>query len=73
MITGISIGQETCRILGQVSNNLLYWVKNLQKDYVVRGEINEKTAYIKARSLMDRTLEDNGKACQAEREAKVVE
>ena len=29
--------------------------------YVVRGEINEKTAYIQARSFMARTLEDNGK------------
>ena len=25
MITGISMGQETCQILGQVSHNLLYW------------------------------------------------
>ena len=32
MIIGMSIGQETCRILGQVSLNLLYWKKNLQKD-----------------------------------------
>ena len=40
---------------------------------MVRGEINEKTAGIQARSFMARTLEDNGKECQAEREAKVVE
>ena len=33
---------------------------------------NEKTAYIQARSFMARTLEINGKACQAEGEAKVV-
>ena len=32
MIIGISMGQETCRILGQVSHNLLYWKKNLQTD-----------------------------------------
>ena len=30
MITGISMGHETCQILGQVSHNLLYWKKNLQ-------------------------------------------
>ena len=33
----------------------------------------EKTAYIQARSSMARTLEVNGKARQAEGEAKVVE
>ena len=32
MITGISMGHETCRILGQVSHNLLYWKKNLPTD-----------------------------------------
>ena len=32
MITGISIGHETCEILGQVSHKLLYWKTNLQKD-----------------------------------------
>ena len=36
------------------------------------SEIDEKTAYIQARSSMARTLEVNGKACQAEGEAKVV-
>ena len=40
---------------------------------VVREEINETTAYIQARSFMARTLEDNGKGCQAEGEAKVVD
>ena len=39
---------------------------------VVRGEIDEKTADIQARSFMARILEDNGKECQAEGEAKVV-
>ena len=29
MIIGISMGLETCQILGQVSHNLLYWKKNL--------------------------------------------
>ena len=38
-----------------------------------RGEIDEKTACMQARSLMARTLEINGKARQAEGEAKVAE
>ena len=39
---------------------------------MVRGEINEKTAYIQARSSMARVMEVNGKERQAEGEAKVV-
>ena len=70
MIIGISMGEETCQILGQVSLNLLHWKKNL---YVVREEINKKTADIQARSFMARTLEVNGTARQAGEEAKVVE
>ena len=46
--------------------------KTSRRIYVVRGEINEKTAYIQARSSMARSLEVNGKARQAEGEAKVV-
>ena len=38
---------------------------------MVRGEVNEKTAYIQARSSMARTLEVNGKARQAEGKAKM--
>ena len=40
--------------------------------YVVRGEIDEKAAYIQARSSMARALEINGKASQAEGKAKMV-
>ena len=40
--------------------------------YVVRGDINEKTAYIQARSSMARALKVNEKARQAEGQAKVV-
>ena len=36
------------------------------------GEIDGKTADIQARSFMARTLDQNGKKCQAEGEAKVV-
>ena len=32
MIIGISMDLETCRILGQVSHNLLHWKKNVQTD-----------------------------------------
>ena len=32
MISGISMGLETCHILGQMSHNLLFWKKNLQTD-----------------------------------------
>ena len=39
---------------------------------MVRGEIDEETAYIQAKSFTARTLEINGKACQAEGEAEVV-
>ena len=39
---------------------------------LVRGETNEKTVDIQARSFMARNLENNGKARQAEGEAKVV-
>ena len=46
--------------------------KTSRRIYVVRGEINKKTAYIQARSSMARTVEINGKARQAEGEAKVV-
>ena len=72
MIIGISMGLETCQILGQVSHNLLNWKKTSRRIFVVRGEINEKTAYIQARSTMARALEVNGKAHQAEGEAEVV-
>ena len=46
--------------------------KSSWRIYLVRVEINEETAYIQARSSMARTLEVNGKARQAEGEAKVV-
>ena len=47
--------------------------KTSKRIYVVRGEINEKTADIQARSFMARTLGENGKECQAEGEAKMVQ
>ena len=73
MIIGISMGQEICLIIGQVSHNFLYWKKNLPTDICVWGDINEKTAYIQPRSSLARALEVNGKECQAEGEAQVVQ
>ena len=46
--------------------------KTSRRIYMVRREINEKTADIQARSFMDITLGQNGKECQAEGEATVV-
>ena len=72
MIIGILMALETCLILGQVSHNLLYSMKNLLTDIHGPGEINEKAAYIQARSSMARVMEVNGKERQAERKAKMV-
>ena len=47
--------------------------KTSRRIYVVRVKIDEKTADIQARSSMARKQENNGKECQAEGEAKVVE
>ena len=46
--------------------------KTSRRIHVVRCEINKKTAYIQGRSSMARALEVNGKARQADGEAKVV-
>ena len=71
MIIGTLMALETCLILGQVSHNSLS-KKKLLTDICGPGEINEKTAYIQARSSMARALEVNGKACKAKGKAKVV-
>ena len=47
--------------------------KTSRRIFVVRGEINEKTADIQAISLMARNMENHRQECQAEGEAKVVE
>ena len=39
---------------------------------MVRGEVDEETAYIQARSPMARVMEVNGKECKAEGKAKMV-
>ena len=66
------MGHEICLFLGHVSLNLLFWKKTSRRICVVRGETDKKAVNIQARSFMARTLEDNGKECQAEGKAKVV-
>ena len=72
MTIGISMDQEICLILGRVSLSLLYWKRNLQTDFCGPGETDKTASDIQARSFMARNLENNGKECQAEGEAKVV-
>ena len=72
MIIGISMGQEICLIIGQVSLSIFYY-KKPPDGYMWSGRrLTRKTADIQARSVMARTLGQNGKECQAEGEAKVV-
>ena len=66
MIIGISMGQEICRILGQIHSVYSIERKTSNRIYVVRGEINKKAADIQARSFMARTLGEIWKECQAE-------
>ena len=63
MIIGISMDQEICLLLGQVSLSLLYEVRSLQKDICGPGETDKTASDIQARSIMARTLERNGKEC----------
>ena len=73
MIIGTLMALEICLILGQVSHNLLNLDEKAPDGFMWSGEeIDEKTADIQPRSFMARTLEINGKAHQAEGEAKVV-
>ena len=72
MIIETLMALETCLFLGQVSHNLLYSTKKLLTDISGPTEIDEKTAYIQARSSMARAMEVNGKECKAEGKAKVV-
>ena len=62
MTIGISIDQEICLILGQVSLSL-----TSRRIYVVQGETDKTASDIQARAL-----DEIGKKCLAEREAKMV-
>ena len=73
MTIGISMGQEICLIIGQVSLSILYCKSNLQTDICGQGEETDtKAANMQGRLFMARTMGGNGKECQAEGEAKVV-
>ena len=64
------------RLLGSLDRlHSIYSVgrKTSRRIYVVRVETDKTAVNIQARSFMARTLEDKGKECQAEGEAKVVE
>ena len=61
MIIGTSMGQETCLILGQVSLSYSIGRETSKRIYVVRGEIDKKTADIQARSFMARAMGEIGK------------
>ena len=56
MIIGISMGHETCQILGQVSHNLLYWMKNLPTDICGPGGTDKTAGQLKNQSSI--MLED---------------
>ena len=53
MIIGMSMGQETCRILGQVSLNLLYWKKNFLKDFCGSGEDQHENRFHPGQIIFD--------------------
>ena len=73
MIIGTLMALETCLILGQVFHTIYFMGrKSSRRTYVVQDEIDEKTAYIQARSSMARVMEVNGKERQTEGEAKMV-
>ena len=69
---GTSMDPEIFLILGQVSHNLLYWKKNLLTDTCGPGGDYSENSLHPGQVIMARNLEINGKACQAEEEAKVV-
>ena len=71
MIIGTSMGEEICLILVQVSLSLLCLKRNLQTDICGPGETDKTAVNIQARLFMARTLDEIGKKCQAEREAKM--
>ena len=73
MTDGISMDQEICLILGQVSLSLLLRWETSRRIFVVRWETDKKVVNNQARSFMARTLDKIGKKCWAEGEAKMVQ
>ena len=72
MIIGISMVSRLVRFLDRFHSIYAIGRETSRRIYVVPGDIDEKTADIQARSSVARVLEINGKARQAEGEAKVV-
>ena len=73
MIIGTLMALETCLILGQVSHNLLYSTKKALDEYMWSGvRLMRKQFTSRPDHLLARVMEVNGKARQAEGEAKVV-
>ena len=72
MTIGISMDQEICLVLGQVSLSLLYEVRKLQKEICGPVRTDKKAANIQARSFMARALDKIRKKCWAEGEAEMV-
>ena len=74
MIIGTLMDLETCQILGQVPHNFTLLEENLQTDICgPGGGLTRKQLTSRPDHLWPETLEINGKARQAEGEAKVVE
>ena len=65
MTIGISMDQEICPIIGQVSHSLLYWKRNFQTDICGLGG--------KVTSRPDHLWPKVGKKCPAEGEAQMVQ
>ena len=64
------MGHETCQILGQVSHNLLYWMKKSLDGYMWSGErLTRKQQTSRPDHSWPETLEVSGKARQAEGKA----
>ena len=72
MIIGISIGSRDLSDPWTGFTQFTLLEEKPPDEYLWSGEIDEKAAYIQARSSMARALEVNCKARQAEGEAKVV-
>ena len=73
MIIGTLMALETCLILGRVSHNLLYSKKKTPDGYMWSGErLTRKQLTSRPDHLWPELWKFNGKACQAEGEAKVV-
>ena len=65
--------QAICLILGQVSLSLFLLEEKPPDVFLWSGrQTDKKAANIQARSFMARTLDEIGKKCPAEGEAKVV-